>query len=192
MGDGGGTGVVRVLFQNLNAGDRRKFNAESNDTDSGGGARDLRFRPDTEFLPFFGRLFSGRRNEVRTRNGASQTIEIFHGPVWWDDPAKGTAEHHGVMEVWPATDARPRECRIAKVHVFGFDGLVEEDPKGRRSVFMLIQDADRKVRVWFTTETSLRDDDWHPVVKEFALHWMKKNKKSGFLDLEVNEKFPNG
>lgn len=47
--------VARVIFQVIEDGDRRKFEAVSNDADTGGGARDLRFRPANRFLPVLGR-----------------------------------------------------------------------------------------------------------------------------------------
>lgn len=35
--------IAEILFHEIADGDVRKFNAESNDADTGGGARDLRF-----------------------------------------------------------------------------------------------------------------------------------------------------
>lgn len=48
-------GVKRFIFKELVEGDFRKFFAQSNDTDSGGGARDLRYKPQKEFYPFLKR-----------------------------------------------------------------------------------------------------------------------------------------
>ena len=95
------------------------------------------------------------------------------------------------MEVWPPTNARPNEVRIAQVSRYGFQDLVVDDPAGRRSVFMLFQQRSGIVRVYFTTETSLSTDDWNPTIKEFATAWLQTQRKSAFLDLETHERFPS-
>lgn len=181
--------IERVLLQNIEEGDRRKFVAKSNDADTGGGARDLRFRPENEFLPFFGRMFPNKSNRVRNAKGVRSQIEVVSGEVSWKEP---TGEKSAEMEVWPATDARPNECRIARISELALDGLIQNDPNGGRSIFMMFQQANGEIRLFFTTETSLRNDNWDPKIKRFALDWFEDGCKSAFLDLATKERYPNG
>ena len=94
------------------------------------------------------------------------------------------------MTVWPATEARENECRIGGVNHFDFSGLVKKDPGGGRSIFMLFQQRNGIVRVYFTTESSLRSENWNSTIKSFAKDWMGTKHRSAFLDLETNERFP--
>ena len=178
------TEVARVLFLILAEGDRRKMAAISNDSPTGGGARDLRFRPESEFLPFFGRMLP----EVVIERSHSREIETYVGNVRWEAAGKRKSRQ---MRVWPATKARPNECRISRINQFGFSDLVKEDPGGGESIFMLIQQRNGVVRVYFTTETSLRLDDWNSIIKNFAMDWLATSHKCAFLDVETGERFPH-
>lgn len=189
-----GQDVVRILFHQIDDGDRRKMDAESNDAASGGGARDFRFRPDLRFLPFFGRMLPNRRNEARTLEGLPGVVEVYYGPfVIPQAEIQPTGPAHE-MVVWPETPSRPRECRIARVHTYGFSALVEDDPNGGKSIFMLFQTTDGTVRAWFTTETGLQAPGWDDTVRNFAMTWLATETKSGFLDLDpaYHEQYPDG
>lgn len=175
--------VVRVLFQILTEGDLLKMDAVSNVSPTGGGARDLRFRPESEFLPFFRKMLP----EVVLKRRGSTQIETYRGSVSWE--ASGQ-EKSRMMTVWPATGARQNECRIAEINRFDFSGLVKKDPAGGGSIFMLFQQRNGVVRVYFTTKTSLRSENWNSSIKNFAKDWMATNHRSAFLDLETNERFP--
>ena len=181
--------VVRVLLLNIEQGDRRKFEARSNDVGTGGGARDLRFRPSAEFFPFFGRMFPGREFRFRGSIGTGTKIEVLCGEVRWHESG---VERSGMVKVWPPTNARPNECRIARISSFDLHGHIVDDPNGRRSVFMMFQQADGTVRLYFTTETSLRDDNWDSRIKTFAAGWFRVGSKTAFLDLETREQIPHG
>ena len=184
-----GRKIVRVLLQNIEDGDRRKFKARSNDADSGGGARDLRFRPETEFFPFFKKMFPNQRSQKRTSKGVVEEIEVLSCTVGWDENGQ---EKSATMEVWPATNARPNECRIARISSFGLYDLIKDDPSNGRSVFMLFQQKNGVILLYFTTETSLRDDNWDPTIKKFSADWIRDGSKSAFLDLETKERYPHG
>ena len=54
----------------------------------------------------------------------------------------------------------------------------------------LFQQRNGVVRVYFTTETSLRSENWNSSIKNFAKDWMATDHRSAFLDLETNERFP--
>ena len=166
MSSNSGQAIIRVLLQNIEEGDRRKFIAKSNDSDTGGGARDLRFRPEREFFPFFERMFPQKRQRPRTSKGIRSQIDVLYGDVSWTEP---TGEKSATMEVWPATNARPGECRIARISSFGLHPLIQNDPNGGRSVFMMFQQADRVIRLYFTTETSLLTGNWDPKITKTSL-----------------------
>ena len=174
------THIIRVVFQILEPGDLKKMKGESNVSPTGGGAVDLRFRPDSAFLPMFRRMLP----EVVLAHGK----ETYRGAVFWE--ASGQ-EKSREMAVWPATPSREGECRIAEVNHFDFSGLVKEDPGGGRSIFMLFQLRSGIVRAYFTTETSLKSEAWHSIIKRFAKDWMGTNHRSAFLDLETKERFPS-
>ena len=181
--------VIRVLLQNIEDGDRRKFEARSNDSATGGGARDLRFRPETVFWPFFKKVFPHSRTEKRRSKGVENEIEILTGTVHWQEKR---CEKSATMEVWPSTNARPNEARIAKISSFGLYDLIKDDPAGGRSVFMLFQQMNGVIRLHFTTEISFRNDDWDPSIKKFAADWFLSGTKSAFIDLQSNERYPHG
>ena len=178
------TQVVRVVFQILKSGDLLKMDAISNVSPTGGGARDLRFRPASEFLPIFRKMLPEVVLELR---GGAQ-IETYRGPVIWEAEGKRKS---GKMTVWPATSARPNECRIAKVNQFDFTGLVKKDPAGRASIFMLFQQKNGVVRAYFTTETSFRSENWNSTVKNFVIGWLATTHRSAFLDLKSDKRFPS-
>lgn len=184
--------IVRVFLFRIDGGDRRKFIAQANNTDSGGGPRDLRVRPEDKIWPFFERLLTGRKTVTRPRTGG--TADILVGEILWKD---GSSEERGRIEIWPHQDRRPNECRIAKVYQWGADHLIQTDPDGGQSVLMLFQQADGVVRLFFTTEAILRAGNWDPTVKSFASEWLDKTSvyrgpKSAFLDLISKERFTGG
>ena len=180
--------VDRLVLFNIENGDRRKFVAKSNDTASGGGARDLRFRPETEFLPLFRRMFPTKTTKMRSKGGASSQIEVLSGTVNWYT-LSGTESAN--MEVWPSTASRPNESRLAKIYKYGLHGLIQNDPNGGRSVFLLLQQANGDLWLYFTTETSLLTQNWDPKIKKFAQDWFDDGCKSAFLDLVTNEQYPH-
>jgi len=66
-------GVKRIVYKEIVEGDFRKFKAESNDADTGGGARDLRFRPHDEFAKVFRELFPRSQQKTRKRDGKNRS-----------------------------------------------------------------------------------------------------------------------
>ena len=119
------------VYKEIVSGDIRKLLAESNDSKTGGGARDLRL-PWKTFRPIMRRIFTidavgrgGRGIRVAEvtfldRNGSPQRTEL---------------------EYWPATSARPAEDRIAKVHASpALGGQLPATDRGR--VFVLLSKFD--------------------------------------------------
>lgn len=195
MAEPSSLGVVRAVFYDIYPGDRLKLDAKSNrEPGDGGGARDFRFSPREAFAGIFGKILTGRTLRIsRSKKSGPQEIELYTGLVnWTDDSGPVSAAHSAVMTFWPFYSARSFETRIATVHKFGFSHLVRDDEKGGKSVFMLAQLADGSVQVYFTTETSLREDRWNKQIKQFAIRWMDSGAKSGFIDLQDKAEFISG
>lgn len=167
-----------VIYKKIVAGDLRKFTATSNDTPSGGGARDLRFSPQNEFWPIFQRLFpthSGR-NLVGKFNWANgQTTDVTIGAP---------------------TNARPNEMRICSINECFVDSYIPRDAND--CILILVQDDNGLVWPHFISEASLRTDPtWHPVIREVILNGLDAERRAGttpmgFHDFVNNRTYTNG
>ncbi len=176
-----GAAVIRVILQRVDEGDKRKARAESNDAASGGGARDLRFNPQDEFLPFLGKVFTGRRTKRQKT--------VYFGDINWND---GVSDRSAELEVWPPYPSRPFECKIGRVSSLHINNLIKQDPNGGHSVIVIFQRADGEVWLYFTTETSLLSPNiWDPKIEKLARFWFNDGCKSAFLDLVTNEQYPH-
>lgn len=184
--------VLRLVVREIVPGDRRKFTATSNDVDTGGGARDLRFRPEDKFAPVFARMFPTTKTVTSRRGGAAVQLQVHTGQIRWPSvPAPGQAPLYqtGQAEIWPSTNARPGELRLVRVHEYGFSPLLPPLQVNGKTVMMLIQET-QGVVVRFTTEASIRTNNWHRSIKPFLLRWLDSDSLSGFIDLQTGEEFP--
>ncbi len=170
------TGVKLIIYKKIVPGDFRKFRAESNDSDNGGGARDLRFRPDSVFTPLFNRMF--------TVQGPDNTLL---GQFYWPElPPTNVTIHQ-------PTNSRPGEVRIATVH----QCFPEQVRPTNTDDCVLILVLDSENRVWpsFTSEQSLRNDNWHPAVKDPILRGLNahcRGTPNGYVDIENGREWNNG
>ena len=172
------TGVKLVIYKKIVQGDFRKFRAESNDTPSGGGARDLRFSPANEFTQQFNRMFNGPGTDGTLTgrlywNGLPPTDVIIHQP----------------------TNARPNEVRIGTVHQCFPSQVLPVDSND--CILLLVLDNEDRVWPSFTTEHSLRNDNWHPAVKEPILRGLHARRSDrvtpmGYVDIENGREWTNG
>ena len=89
-----------VFFQEILIGDLKKQKAQSNTSQSGGGARDLRIP--SGYAPYLHEFFS---EEIENKRIA---------PVRWQD--ENGQQQTANLELWPPTNARPKELRIATIH----------------------------------------------------------------------------
>lgn len=184
--------VLRLVVREIVPGDRRKFTATSNDVDTGGGARDLRFRPEDKFAPVFARMFPTTKTVTSRRGGAAVQLQVHTGQIRWPSvPTPGQAPPYqtGQAEIWPSTNARPGELRLVRVHEYGFSPLLPPLQVNGKTVMMLIQET-QGVVVRFTTEASIRTNNWHRSIKPFLLRWLDSDSLSGFIDLQTGEEFP--
>lgn len=186
----GPAGVKRVVFKELAEGDYRKFEAQSNDAETGGGARDLRFRPYDEFQVVFRALFPGVRKVRRRRNGQQSEIEIFVGRLHWSVGGISSSDE-AVFE--PPTDARPHEGRIPVVH--RYKPLQDLPPQGsKKVVLLLIQRSDDTVWLELVPEDSLRSGDWEdrvagPILDSLDAKRPANQVARGFVDLVARRNY---
>lgn len=186
-GTTGALSIKRLIFREVLAGDVKKFEAKSNKTKSGGGARDFRFRPYSEFDGIFERMLAGTDTKPRKRDGAAKTITIYTSPVSiWG----GTVSHP--LEFEPPTTARKNEGRLTRLNHLGL-----AVPKNQGRVFLVIhQTGDDKVWLSFATQDELTNKAWHPTINDFLLACMLAPRSSnsaaqGFLDIEAGTHFCN-
>lgn len=154
---------VLLVYKEIGPGDMRKLLAESNDSATGGGARDLRL-PWRTFRPVMQRLFT----QTAVGRGGKQ---IRVAKVTYK--TKGGGLGQTTLEYWPPTSARPSEDRVARVHASpALGGRLPNQDKGR--VFLLfIKWSNGEVRCYYAYENELRKPGvWGPEVRSAILGCM--------------------
>ncbi|QDA57204.1 hypothetical protein FHQ07_07700 [Thermomonas aquatica] len=182
--------VARFLYKEIVDGDRRKAKAESNDTASGGGARDFRF-PYEEVLPIVEKIFPTKI--IRRGKTAHQ------GTFFWNEPGVEQTLSRTAQFMSP-TKSRPREGWISQVPKFScFD--TERMPLGsptNRVLLLLIQLYDDTVWPFFAEERTLRvKGAWDPVVAQELLDCLDAKRAVnraviGYRDFTTAGRFCNG
>lgn len=183
---------VLVLYKELTTADLRKLEAESNDTPSGGGARDLRL-PHKAFGHVMSRLLPNTRLEPRGKK-ADPDAAVQYGPVdFFDDGQARQTE----LVYWPPTDARPSEGRIAKVHASpALGGRLPDEDKGRVLV-MFIKWSTGMVQVVYAYEEELRTGEWaedvsRPILQCITDSDLRGKSVQGYIDLTEGEGYCHG
>lgn len=164
--------IKRVIFKEIVDGDLRKFQAQSNDSPTGGGARDLRFSPYAQFREVFSLMLP------------HHTPESFNGTFTWYD-ANRTLQTGRAIFMFP-TNARPNEGRITNVDKYlpMCPYSIDEGP-----IFLIIvQDITDTNYVSFATHSQLISD-WHPIISNFIINLYRTKRPdsitvSGYLDFE--------
>lgn len=190
--------ITRVLWREIRQGDRRKFSATSNDTQSGGGARDLRFRGDEELENIIVAMFPHAESAIRRRESGGQ-VTVYRGTFCWNVEVSGNVVTRSVpayME--PPTDTRPTEWRIPRVHTYEvFQAPIPPDALNDRVLLLLIQTKDGNIWPRFATESSLRNDSrWSKAVQAHIVHCLNRQKTTskalyGFIDLQTKHEYCN-
>lgn len=175
-------GITRIIYKEIVEGDRRKFEAQSNDAPTGGGARDLRFSPYATFQPIFERLLPNR-----DINGISS------GQLYWRD---GEQEKSSQAFFHPPTNARPNEGRLGNVDKCLPTNSLPPSTSGI-AILLLIQRDDNRVWAQFTTDQSLESGAWHQSVSSTILDCLHARRWSnvsmvGFVDFDTREDYCNG
>ncbi len=191
------TQVARILYKELVEGDLRKLQAKSNDSDTGGGARDFRFRAFDTLLPVIRKMFPQTEQVLRKRDKQPLVVDIYKGNFSWYDAAGNVQNKEGYME--PPTSARPGEGRIPRVHDYPcFDASGLKIGVGNRVLLLLIQLIDGSVWPFYAEEKTLRiPGKWDPVVAKELLGCLDAERPEnqavlGFSDLITSDRFCNG
>lgn len=190
--------VARILYKEIVAGDLRKILAQSNDSDTGGGARDFRFGSFKKVLPVIAEMFPKKTKENRKRNGLVEEIDVFQGEFFWHDEKGQVVRKDAFFE--PPTDARRSEGRIARVHEYDcFDtSRVPKGGDGNRVLLLLIQLNDGSVWPYYAEEKTLRiNGKWDPVVAAELLACLDAKRAAkraviGYRDFTNAGKYCNG
>lgn len=190
--------VARILYKEIVPGDLRKILAQSNDADTGGGARDFRFGSYDLLLPVIKQMFPNMIKENRKRNGSVIQIDVFQGKFFWHNASNQVVSKDSFFE--PPTDARPSEGRIARVHEYGcFDtSRVPSGGAGNRVLLLLIQLTDGSVWPYYAEEKTLRTPGvWDPVVAKEILDCLDAVRPSnraviGYRDFTNAGRYCNG
>ncbi len=170
--------VQRVVWRQLNDGDYRKFVAESNDSASGGGARDLRFRRFDKFEPILGQMFPGR-----SPNQGPRGVEVFTGTIAWKE---GASTRRMVGKIWPPTKARPGEGRLATVDRYKPFIDAQRFP-GEVELVVLVHDSDNEVWPYVIGHTQL--EEWEEQIAGAILRCLFRPSRpdatlaAGYIDL---------
>lgn len=109
-----------VFFKQVMAGDIEKYKKESSFAGTGGGARDLRVSPASVFRPLLSQMLS----EVGAEPG------VTHGRVV-SSLGQGRFSRT-LVELWPPTNARPNELRIARF--YEVPGWAVQDEQFKRAM----------------------------------------------------------
>ncbi|GAA3528161.1 hypothetical protein AFL01nite_02640 [Aeromicrobium flavum] len=150
------TRPVLFVYKEIVSGDLRKLLAESNDSKTGGGARDLRL-PWKAFRPIMSQIFT--KSGVGRGGKAIRIADVTY--LDQDGRPKRTQ-----LEYWPPTTARPAEDRIAKVHASpALGGQLPETDQGR--VFVVFSKFDDgTVRCDYAYEDQLKAGLWAAEVRD--------------------------
>lgn len=153
---------ARIVYKEILDGDLRKLLGESNDTPSGGGARDLRF-PWRAFRPVMHLIFT----QTATRGDKSFRTAIVH---YRDDARRRQTT---TLEYWPATPSRPSEDRVSKVHSSPALGGSRMPETNRGRIFVVFsQFTSGEVRCDYAYEDELRAGRWASAVSTAILGCM--------------------
>lgn len=189
--------VVRILYKELMPGDLRKIQANSNDSPTGGGARDFRFGAYKKLAPAIKKMFPQVILEKRKRGEAEVELEVFKGVFSWLDKDGNLVEKDSFFE--PPTDARPSEGRIVRVPEYEcFDpSKIPQGSASNKIILLFIQTDDGRVWPYFAEENSLRSGQWDPRVEKVILGCIDKDRAGnkaviGYYDLQTQECYCNG
>jgi hypothetical protein len=132
----------RAIWKRVMPGDERKLRAAANDSDSGGGARDIRFSPWHEFEPIMKKMLPNTETRMTTRKSGRGEQEIRVGEMLWSGDGSHRAKGKR-FELWPPTDSRPGEGRIAKSYELpSFQPQLLPPPEEGEVFFLIWEDED--------------------------------------------------
>ena len=166
----------RLVCKKIVPGDIRKLNAESNDAQSGGGARDFRFSPAEMFFPVFNAMFPDIDSEKCLKAKF----------LWENGEITNTLIH-------PPTPSRANEMRIARIHECCPASLVPSD--GEDSLLVIIQD-DAGVHASFETPDTFKHKGFSDKLQKYCERLLSNSHPANitpacFIDFEKDTHFSN-
>lgn len=190
--------VARILYKEIVPGDLRKILAQSNDSDTGGGARDFRFGAYDQLGNAIKQMFPNVVQETRKRGGKTVKIDVFQGEFYWKNNSGKVEKRKSYFE--PPTDVRPSEGRIVRVHEYGCFSidLLPKKAEGTRVLLLLIQLHDKTVWPYYAEERTLRQKGvWDPAVAAEILGCLDSKRAAnratiGYRDFTNFDKYCNG
>lgn len=159
--------IEEVLLHEISEADLRKASATSNDAQTGGGARDLRFR--MLFADCLDRFFP---EEVSTEKGVQFRIGEFE----YLDPS-GAIHIDKLKYAFQPTHSRSNEVRIAQINKAQvFRDLLELPPTDDMLFIALIRFSKGLPRIQYLTASHILDDDSNRQIAD-ALREALNNRK---------------
>lgn len=176
--------ALRVVYREILPGDIRKIREKSNDANTGGGARDLRFNHKA-FHPMFGKMFTQRKEVKRKRASVLTEVTIYEAELEYA-PNKTTK-----ISYEPPTPSRPAEGRIPQISKLPPFENIPETPDDK--VFALIvQDRSDKIHIHFALESEL-PDKWNSQISKLILQCdsaaSDRVATQGYYDLLTGKKY---
>lgn len=126
---------LRVVYREILPGDQKKFVAQSNIAESGGGARDLRFR--LKAADILSEFFPDEVTKQRKRDGQLKATPIRKGRLYWHNTETDQTDSVE-FSFEPPTDAREGEARIPTVHKYKCFSQFKAPPASEGRVFLLL------------------------------------------------------
>lgn len=181
------TNVKRIIFREVMDGDLKKFTATAAPSGTGGGARDLRFRPFDKFDGVFARALPRREKVERRREGEREEIEIYTAKA--NVVRSNNESFKKEIAFEPPTTARPNEGRLARVHDLNLDV-----PEGEgRLLILIIQDGKDELIITFFSEKDLESGKWHAAVNDFFKEVFSQPARAsatqGYIDFEQKSRW---
>lgn len=163
-------GVIEVLFHEITEADIKKINTESNDANTGGGARDLRFG--IEHSPCLDRLFSQETVEERG---------IVYRVVSFDyidrDGVRKTVED--VKYAFRPTNSRPSEVRIAQINKLPFFKDIPPDRGEDDILFMaFIRMSHGNPQAQYLTQRQIENPASNPIIASALREALRTRRKN--------------
>lgn len=159
--------IAEVLFREITEADIRKINASSNDSQTGGGARDLRFGID--FAPVLNRLFS---EEIVYEGRTPYRVGVFE-----HYHANGERTSEQVRYAFQPTNARPGEVRIAQINKINFFMDLPEVCDADGILFIaLIRKTEGFPQAQYLTERQIGASGSNPIIAAVMREAIRKRK----------------
>lgn len=169
--------IAEILFHEIADGDVRKFNAESNDADTGGGARDLRFS--LRFESVLDRLFP---QEITKEGRKEYRLGTF---VYKDSDGKVKTQA-GMHYDYQPTNSRPNELRICQLSKVPFFQNLPERHSGDGRLFVaFIRMTEGLPQMQFLTERQILNPQSNPLIAMEMRHAIDSTRKDDSVIFSV-------